>query len=144
MNNFEREVQMKSILQFFLIFLTISFFFSGCSVYMAAKQPDQKNVELFKVGTPRSLLLAEFGLPVASEIREDGKKYEVFSFVQGYSAGAKAGRAVFHGAADVLTLGLWEVIGTPTEGVFDGDTMAYEVRYDKNDRIDQIVALKKQ
>lgn len=32
----------------------------------------------------------------------------VFKFVlQGYSTGAKAGRALFLGAADVMTLGLW-------------------------------------
>jgi len=31
-----------------------------------SKQPDAKNVDLFKVGTPRSMLLAEFGLPIVS------------------------------------------------------------------------------
>lgn len=55
---------------------------------------------------------------------------------------SRAGRAVFHGAADVMTLGLWEVVGTPTEGVFSGDEMAFRVRYDKDDRIDEVVALK--
>lgn len=125
------------------VYLIAAIFCSGCSVFMAAKQPDKKNIELFKVGTPRSMLLAEFGLPTAAETRDDGKKYEIYSFTQGYSTGAKAGRAVFHGAADVLTLGIWEVIGTPTEGAFDGDAMAYEVRYDTDNKIDQIVALKK-
>ena len=117
-------------------------FTSGCSVFMAAKQPDAKDVDLIKVGTPRSMLLAEFGPPSVSEIR-DGKKHEIFKFVQGYNAGVKAGRAVFHGAADVFTLGLWEVVGTPTEGIFHGTDMAFEVTYDKNDRIDHVVALKK-
>lgn len=124
---------------FFILIIAIS----GCSVYMAAKQPTAKNVDLFKVGTPRSMLLAEFGLPTVSEVR-DGKKCEIYKFVQGYSGGAKAGRAVFHGAADVLTLGLWEIIGTPTESVFSGDEMAYQVRYDQNDKIDEVTVLKKQ
>lgn len=93
------------------------------------------------VGVPRSLLLAEFGLPIASEER-DGSKYEIFKFVQGYSAGAKAGRAVFHGAADVLTLGVWEVIGTPTEGVFDGNDMVYQVRYNDDNITDEVIPLK--
>jgi hypothetical protein len=115
---------------------------SACSVYMAAKQPDAKNVDLFKVGTPRAMLLAEFGLPTVAETR-DGKKYEIYKFTNGYSTGAKAGRAVFHGAADVLTLGLWEVVGTPTEAVFSGDDTAYQVRYDDNDRVDEVVSLKK-
>ncbi len=126
-----------------LIILVLVAFGSGCSVFMAAKQPDKKDVGLFKVGTPRSMLLAEFGLPTVAETREDGRKYEIFSFTQGYSTGAKAGRAVFHGAADVFTLGLWEVIGTPTEATFDGSEMAYEVRYDAEDKVDQVILLKK-
>jgi len=130
-----------TITRFFMIIL-FSIMLTSCSVFMAAKQPDKKNVDLFKVGTPRSMLLAEFGMPTVSESRE-GKKYEIYKFVQGYSAGAKAGRAVFHGAADVLTLGLWEVVGTPVEGTFSGDEMAYEVRYDDESRVDQVIALKK-
>jgi len=114
---------------------------SGCSVFMAAKQPGKKNVELFKVGTPRGLLLAEFGLPIYTEDKK-GKKVEIFKFVQGYSAGAKAGRAVFHGAADVFTLGLWEVVSTPAEGIFSGDELAYQVTYGEDDRVAEVVLLK--
>ncbi|SDP82704.1 hypothetical protein [Desulforhopalus singaporensis] len=123
--------------------LIVTALLSSCSVYMAADQPDKKDIDLFKVGIPRSLLVAEFGLPTVSEVRDEGKKYEIYAFTQGYSTGAKAGRAVFHGAADILTFGLWEVVGTPTESIFDGTQMAYEVRYDKNDKIDQVVILKK-
>ena len=48
----------------------------GCSVFMAAKQPSEKNVDLFKVGTSRSMLLAEFGSPTVSEMRnEKSPKY---------------------------------------------------------------------
>ena len=57
---------------------------NGCSVYMAAKQPTQKNLDVFSVGTPRNLVLAEIGQPQASEMK-DGKRVDVFSFVQGYS-----------------------------------------------------------
>ena len=109
---------------------------------MAAKQPGKKNIELIKPGVPRSLILAEFGNPISSEVRDDGKKYEIFRFVQGYSKGAKAGRAIFHGAADVLTLGLWEAVGTPTEGTFDGKEMAFQVRYDKYGKVEEAVFLK--
>jgi len=109
---------------------------------MAAKQPPKKNLGVLKEGTPRSLLLAEFGQPVATETKQ-GKKVDVFSFTQGYSKGAKAGRAVFHGAADVLTLGLWEVVGTPTEATFDGKKMAVEVTYDASDKVEKVVNLQK-
>ena len=130
------------ILNKYLLLLILStHLISGCSVFMAAKQPGTKDMDLLKVGTPRNLLLAEFGAPVISEIH-DGKKIEIFKFVQGYSKGAKAGRAVFHGVADVFTLGLWEVIGTPTEVVFNGDEVAFEVIYDEADKIEKVIPLK--
>jgi hypothetical protein len=55
---------------------------TSCSVFMAAKQPDKKNVDLFKIGTHRSMLLAEFGMPTVRELR-NGKKHEIYKFVQG-------------------------------------------------------------
>ncbi len=116
---------------------------SGCSVYMASHQPDKKDTTLFSSGTPRGLLLAEFGQPVSSETKE-GKRVDVFSFVQGYSQGAKTGRAFFHGAADVLTLGLWEVVGTPAETAMNGNKLTYEVTYDSNDKVEKVVPIGKQ
>jgi len=121
----------------------LALWLTGCSVYMAVTQPNIKRTELFKPGTHRDELLVEFGHPAESEIRKDGKKYELFSFVQGYSTGAKAGRAILHSAADVITFGLWEVVGTPTEMVFDGSEEAFEVRYDKNDVVDRVRVLKR-
>lgn len=125
------------------IICVLLLFLSGCSVRMATKQPDKKDTELFKNGTPRSLLLAEYGSPILSEVRDDGAKYEIFVFTQGYSKGVKYSRAVLHGTADILTLGIWEVIGTPTESIFTGCEMAYEVRYDEDDKVDHVVLLKK-
>jgi len=125
-----------------VVFSIVLFLSSGCSVFMAANQPDKKNLDLFTVGTQRSLLIAEYGAPTVGEER-DGKQYEIYKFVQGYTTGAKVSRAVFHGVADVLTIGLWEIVGTPTELVFDGNEMVYEVSYDEEDRVDQVTVLKK-
>jgi hypothetical protein len=116
---------------------------SGCAVVMAAKQPDYKNVELFKPGTTRGQLLGEFGQPVSTETRKDGTKCDTFSFTQGYSGGAKAGRAVLHGVADVLTLGLWEIIGTPTEAVLNGNTVGYQACYGSDERVTEVTLLTK-
>lgn len=114
---------------------------NGCAVVMAAKQPDYKNVELFKTGTPRGALLGEFGHPTSTETKPDGTKCDSFSFTQGYSGGAKAGRAFLHGIADVLTLGAWELIGTPAEAVFSGSTVGYQTCYDKDDRVQTVILL---
>lgn len=71
----------SNIVKAIVMFITFCFL-SGCSVFMAAKQPDAKNLDLMKVGTPRAMLLAEFGMPTVSETRE-GHKYEIFKFVNG-------------------------------------------------------------
>jgi hypothetical protein len=114
---------------------------TGCSVYMAAKQPDKKDVSVFNTGTPRPYVIAECGQPEYTTQNEDGSKTDIFVFVQGYSSGAKAGRAFVHGAADFFTLGLWEVIGTPIEAVADGTEVKVQVDYDVNDRVKHIQAL---
>jgi hypothetical protein len=117
-------------------------FTTGCSVYMAAHQPEKKNVDVLNRGTPRNHVIAELGSPAYTKVNDEGKTCDIFVFVQGYNTGVKAGRAVFHGAADVLTLGLWEVVGTPVEAVADGDEVKCEVSYDENECVDYINVLK--
>jgi len=112
---------------------------SACSVYMAAKQPAKKDLAVLSPGTPRPLVLAELGQPVASTER-GGETTDVFAFQQGYSAGAKATRAVFHATADVFTLGLWEVVGTPAEAIFDGTEVKLEVVYDTQSNVKHVRA----
>ncbi|QWE20158.1 hypothetical protein [Polynucleobacter sp. AP-Kolm-20A-A1] len=118
----------------------LAFSLNACSVYMAAHQPSQKNEALFKVGTSRDTLIAEFGVPVTSGMK-NGKKYEIYRFTQGYSQGNKAARALVEGTADVFTLGVTEVISTPVEAINNGDLRVYEVTYDSNDCVDQVTIL---
>jgi len=125
-----------------LLLLLLALTATACSPVMAAHQPSRKDVELLSPGIPRNMLLAELGQPVTSET-QNGKRVEVFSFVQGYRSGVKVGRTIGHATADVLTLGLWEVAGTPTEAALNGHREAYQVTYDTNDRIEQVVLLKK-
>jgi len=115
---------------------------AGCSVAMAAHQPSRKDVGLFTHGVPRNLVVGEVGAPVSSETK-GGKRVDVYAFTQGYSKAARVGRTIGHGAADVFTLGLWEVVGTPTEAAFNGSRVVYEVTYDASDRIENVVVLKK-
>jgi len=48
-----------------------------------------------------------------------------------------AGRAIGHGVMDVLTLGLWKVVGTPIEGV-QGETYHATITYDRDDKVVEI------
>lgn len=125
-------------------FLAAAFFvlpLSGCSVYMAANQPSQKDLSLLSKGQPRAKLLAEFGTPIHTEMK-DGQRKDIFTFTQGYNGGVKVGRAVLHGVADVATLGLWEAVGTPAEGYMNGTQLSAEVTYDAQDVVALVVPLK--
>ena len=87
------------------LILGFSMMVSGCSVAMASTAPKKKDLSVLNVGTDRHRVVAELGVPVIAEV-VDGKKVDTFSFIQGYSGVSKAGRAIFYGAADVLTVGL--------------------------------------
>ena len=54
----------------------------------------------------------------------------VFLFSNGFSNEANAARAAVHAGADILTLGLWEVIGTPSEALLQGNIEVVKVFYD--------------
>jgi hypothetical protein len=113
---------------------------SGCSVFMAANQPDKKDLSVLTTGTPRARLLEEFGQPVSSRLLGE-KRVDLFSFVQGYSKEAKAGRAFGHGVGDLATGGLWEFAGTSAETVFDGKKLSFEVTYNRSDLVERVVRL---
>ncbi|MBI5047060.1 hypothetical protein HZC07_05015 [Candidatus Micrarchaeota archaeon] len=122
----------------FCIFIASWLFsLSGCSVIMAVKQPDYKDLNVLNKGTPRSRVVAELGAPILTEERES-KKVDVFSFKQGYGKGNKTVRALFHAAADVWTFGLWEIIGTPAEGIASGRKIKAEVTYDAKENIEKV------
>ena len=111
---------------------------SGCAVYMAANQPGKKDLGALTVGMPRQSVIADLGAPVFTE-EKDGEKSDIFRFKQGYSGGTKAVRAAAHGVADVFTLGLWEVVGTPAEAVMSGKDMAIKVTYDKEEKLKEVI-----
>jgi hypothetical protein len=121
------------------LFLAASLLFSlsGCSVFMAAQLPDKKNLEVFKPGVPRQVVLAEMGLPSGYENRK-GIRSEVYKFKQGYSQPVKISRAVLHGTADILTFGLWEAVGTPAELYFSPKDTMVLVTYNASDRVETV------
>ena len=132
-----------TFLRLSLVLVSILMMTSGCSVFMAAIQPDAKDLSVLKEGTPRSHVIAELGPPVWSG-EKNGTRVDIFAFRQGYSSAAKAGRAFFHGAADVVTLGLWEVIATPIESIASGTDTKAEVTYDRDDRVKSVEMIRQE
>lgn len=127
---------MKMLRKFYLLSLAV-LFVASCSVVMATQQPGRKDLSVLTNGVDRERVIAELGTPLTTE-EKAGKKTDVFYCRQGYSTGAKAGRAIFHGAADVFTLGLWEVVGTPVEAVANGTDIKVAVCYDANGKVEKV------
>ncbi len=125
-----------------LVLPLATFSVSGCAVNKAMSQPDKKDVDVLSRGTPRYEVIGELGQPVDTKLNKDGNKVDVYSFIQGYSKGAKAARALGHGVMDVATLGLWELVGSPTEAIASGDKVVVKVLYDKDELVDTVTALK--
>jgi hypothetical protein len=48
------------------------------------------------------------------------------------------GRALAHGAMDILTWGWWEVVATPAEGL-RGKSFIVTVEYDKDNLVEKLI-----
>ena len=105
---------------------------------MAASRQPAKNLDLIQVGNHRDMVVAELGRPVITEFTKD-QRFDVFSFNNGYSNEANAARAAVHAGADILTLGLWEVIGTPSEALLQGNIKVVKVFYDNQNVVEKVL-----
>ncbi len=114
---------------------------AGCAASMAARQPAKRDLAVLAAGTPRTHVIAELGAPIWTEAGA-GQTTDVFSFKQAYTKPVKAARALLHGAADVATFGLWEVVGIPAETLADGTDVQLEVHYDRDQRVASVGTIK--
>jgi len=115
---------------------------TACSVVMATSGPECRDLSVLKRGTDRYQVLAELGQPVATEVEADGRKCDIFRFMQGQHGAVKAGKALLYGAADVLTFGVAELVTTPVEGVAGkGAEIKARVLYDAQNRVDEVQVL---
>ena len=108
---------------------------SGCSVGMAMSGKKEPNLGAFRVGSSRGEVELQLGSPVSSATTPEGKRVDIYEYELGNEP--SAGRAIGHGVLDVLTLGLWEVAGTPIEG-FQGEKKRLTIRYDAKDTVEAI------
>ena len=126
------------VLRSFCLVVTVA---AGCAAVKATQQPGKKDLGVLSQGIPRTHVIAELGRTIWSSERE-GDTVDLFAFRQGYTKGVKAGRALVHGAADVATFGLWEVVGIPAEMLADGTEVRVEVHYDEQQMVRSVEVLK--
>ncbi len=126
-----RKIFLLVVLAYYSSLLT------GCSVGMAMSGEEQKDTSILFPGSPRAVVIAKLGPPETSTKSDDGSYTDSYLIVKGNAP--STGRAVAHGALDVVTLGLWEVVGTPMEmGAGKEDASRIIIYYDIEDKIKDI------
>lgn len=113
----------------------ISITLSGCSVGMALSGKKDPDLSVIKPGANRSVVELQLGSPIKTATLENGKTSAVYEYEMGNEP--SAGRAVAHGAMDVLTFGIWEVVGTPIE-IINGDKYQLTVTYNVDDKVSHV------
>jgi hypothetical protein len=98
-------------------------------------KPDP-NIGVLSIGQDRGVVLLNLGQPAQTLTTATGRS-DVFHLERGNQQ--SAGRAIGHGVMDVLTLGLWEVVGTPIEGII-GDNFTVNIDYDHADKVTKVSA----
>jgi len=134
--------KLKSTLLILLMSATLSLTNTGCAVKSALNQPNKKDLSVFDKGTPRYEVASELGKAIDIQKNDDGTTTDTYSFIQGYSKNVKVGRAIGHTIMDIVSFGLWEVIGTPAEVIVNGDKVVVRVKYDKSELVDKVTVIK--
>lgn len=130
---------------FFIATMTSSLvFLNGCSAVMAGKRSTNRgDSKVLVVGNNRLMVEAELGAPDMCSTLEDGKKRVVYRMdPDAHSKGGRNAAVAGHLVADILTLGLWEVVGTPTELAAQDQFHNFIVTYNASDIIESVEVFK--
>lgn len=102
----------------------------SCSVYMASQKEGVSPDEIKQCKT-RTCLLNKGAVTISQEMnKQEILTEEIF---QAKRPSGSSGRAAVHGALDVATLGLWEGVAAPMEGVMNKpDKYGIKVKYKSN------------
>lgn len=112
--------------------VTLCITLAGCSVGMAMSGKKDPNLGAFRIGSTRGEVELQLGSPISTTTTAEGRRVDLYEYEIGNEP--SAGRAIAHGVMDVLTLGIWEIIGTPIEG-FQGTKHRLTITYDNEDRV---------
>lgn len=110
----------------------VALLLQGCSVGMAMSGKKTPELGAVRTGATRGEIELQLGSPVKTVTNADGTRDDLYKYEVGNDP--SAGRAAFHGVMDVLTLGLWEVAGTPIEAL-QGESHQLIIHYSADDRV---------
>ena len=111
----------------------------GCSTVMEANRPTSVSIKEYKYSDKRFDVVSKLGAPLASE-KQDSQSCDLYKlYTHGHSGAAKGAIVAGSAVADVLTLGLFEVVGTSAQAASKSKLHNVMFCYDQDNRL---VALK--
>ena len=115
-----------------LIAIVLALSLCACSTVMEFQRPDPIDLAQFHPGERRIDVVKVLGPPLTS-MNDGPKSCDIYHlYTHGPNAMGKAGIALVEGAADVLTLGVAEVVSTPVEAGTKNSLYPVTMCYDKN------------
>jgi len=118
-------------------------YLQSCSVIMAGKKQVRKDITCIRVGEHRDIIVQTIGGPDTSVRLDKGGYKDVYKIVENAgTAGSKTFAVAGHATMDVLTLGLWEIIGTPLELATEEEATRFILYYDPNNILTSYEAIK--
>jgi hypothetical protein len=107
----------------------------ACSTVMEANRPAAVNINKYGLGEKRLDVMSKLGAPV-STVRDGANSCDVYQlYTKGTSKAGKVGIIFTEAAADVFTLGLAEVVATPTEAATKSHTHTVLICYDADEKL---------
>jgi hypothetical protein len=113
---------------------------TACSVAMSSNRSAFKgDPSLFQVGAERTLIEATFGPPATSASMAEGRTQATYRLdPKAHTEGARSAAIYGHLVMDVLTLGLWEVVGTPLEIAARDQLTSYVLVYGPDQKVQSV------
>ncbi len=132
---------MKKVI--FIVLLVSVLLPQGCSVMMAGKKQVRKDTKVIKVGEHRDIIVQTIGAPDSSIKRDGGGYKDIYKIVENAgTAGSKGVAIAGHLTMDILTLGLWEIAGTPLELATQETATTFILKYDANNILESYESIK--
>lgn len=117
---------------------------TGCSAWMAGQRSVYKgDPVIIQVGADRMAIENALGPPDMAVSVDNGRTKVIYKVDP--DAHSRAGRnaaVAWHIVADVFTLGLWEIVGTPTEMAAKDQFTTYLIYYSKEGKVEQVETVK--
>lgn len=100
---------------------------------MAASGDREPNLSAFGIGSTRGQVEQQLGAPKESITLPNGNREDTYRYVIGNES--SPGRAVAHCVADILTLCIWEIFGTPIEASSQGEEKHIRITYGADNKV---------